>query len=103
MKYWAKKITREKDYSFSITKSHAKLIHHFLIKYLTKGYASLPVHEQDENPSDTDEEYEQRVKEHYRNKCHDYEEIMGEDITAANREVYCPCREQNKLNGSTTK
>ena len=65
MKYQAKNITREKDYSFSITKSHAKLIHHFLIKYLTKVYASLPVHEQGENPSDTDEEYEQRVKEHY--------------------------------------
>ena len=61
VKYRSKNVMREENVSFSVTKSHSKLIHYFTTEYLIKGSAGLPVYEELDDNSDTDEEYEQWV------------------------------------------
>ena len=103
VKYRSKNVMREENVSFSVTKSHSKLIHYFTTEYLIKGSSGLPVYEELDDNSDTDEEYEQRVMQNYAAKNLDYEALMGDHITAKMRMQYRSRKEMNSTNGTGQK
>ena len=80
--------TGRDDVIFSTTNSHTRLIYHFTLEYLVKGQRGLPVYEKEDDPDDTDDEYELRVKKNYEEKEDDYEVFCGEDITRKSREQH---------------
>ena len=80
---------------FSVNKSHTKLIHHFTMEYMVKGVNGLPVYEDQEDDTDTDEEYENRVLSNNIHKASDYELIMNDRATAENRLAFRARKERN--------
>ena len=55
---------------------------YFVKEYMVKGMASLPVHKYDRDLCNTDEEFEEYVKEKYHKKPEGHEQPLGNKITA---------------------
>ena len=98
VKYRQYNLDRSKP--FSVNKTHSKLIHHFTLEYMVKGTAGLPVYEEEEDNTDSDEEYEKRVLSNYRKKAVGYEDVMGKKITAQSRSTYRARKESNAASGT---
>ena len=96
-KYRAYNLDRRQP--FSVNHSHAKLIHHFTMEYLVKGVDGLPVYEEQDDDTDTEEEYEHRVLANYHKKDNDYELIMNDRATAENRLAFRAMKERNAQSG----
>ena len=90
--YRMKNYNRGAGVPFSVTRSHARLVHHFTVEYMVKGADGLPVE---------DDEYEQRVLENYAAKPEDYELFADENVTAEYRYRYRETTVKNRKEGTT--
>ena len=84
-----------------MTRTHAKLVHHFTLEYMVKGADGLPVEEKEQDPDVTDDEYEQRVLDNYAAKPEDYKLFADENVTAEYRYRYREMTLKNRKEGTS--
>ena len=98
--YRSKNYNRGAGIPFSVTRTHARLVHHFTLEYMVKGADELPVEEREQDPDITDDEYEQRVLANYAAKPEDYELFADENVMAEYRYRYHKMTEKNRKEGT---
>ena len=100
-RYRMNNANRASQKRFSVTKSHARLVHHFTLECMVKGVDGLPIEESEVDPDVMDDEYEQRVFVNYDNKPENYEFFADEHVTAEYRLRYRKTTKKNKQEGTS--